>query len=114
MAEDKGSVPLRNTTIVYVNVTDANDIVPAFTQASYTTSVREGVTVLPQMLTILQYTDGDSTAEFRRSTFAIRSVQGPNGEPGLNECPLLLLCVYLCLIIKYSELQLVFGLYESH
>ena len=83
MAEDKGVQPLSNTTTVYVNVTDANDIVPEFAEASYTTTVSEGLMVRqPVEITNLRYTDGDSTEYFRRSQFAITSVRGPNGEAG--------------------------------
>ena len=85
MAEDKGTQPLRNTTVVYVNVTDANDMLPEFVQPGYTTKVNEGLTVLQHLeITNLRYTDGDSTEDFRRSQFAVTSVFGPNDETGLT------------------------------
>ena len=85
VAEDKGSNPLRNTTIVYVNVTDVNDIVPMFTDSVYTTSINEGVGVFPLELTNLQYTDADSNESFRRSQFEVSSVTTrPPGVLGLT------------------------------
>ena len=82
MAEDKGAEPLRNTTTVVVNVEDTNDNVPMFTESSYSTTVREGLTTLPLTIPNLQYIDGDSTEAFRRSHFSITSVHGPEGEAG--------------------------------
>ena len=90
MAEDKGTQPLRNTTTVYVNVTDVNDIKPEFVQPGYTTTVDEGLLMEPPQvysleIANLRYTDGDSTEDFRRSHFDIVSVRGgPSDEPGLT------------------------------
>ena len=84
VAEDKGAEPLRNTTTVVVNVLDTNDNVPMFTESSYSTTVREGLTTLPLTITNLQYSDGDSTEAFRRSRFSITSVRGPEGETGIQ------------------------------
>lgn len=66
-----------------MNVLDANDVVPVFTESSYSISVNEGLTTLPLAITNLRYFDGDSTEAFRRSRFAITSVRGgPDGEAG--------------------------------
>lgn len=98
MAEDKGAEPLRNTTTVVVNVLDTNDNVPMFTESSYSTTVREGLTTLPLTITNLQYSDGDSTEAFRRSHFSIISMHGPEGETGTTTK----LChfVHHCMIIS--------------
>ena len=99
IAEDKGSEPLRNTTIVIVNVTDANDIVPMFTESSYSISVREGLTTLPETITNLRYSDDDSTEAFRRSRFAITSVRGPDGETGATALPVFVVIIkHLCFL----------------
>lgn len=81
VAEDKGAEPLRNLTMVVVNVLDTNDNVPMFTESSYSITIREGSTT-PLIITNLQYFDGDSTEAFRRSSFSITSVLGPEGETG--------------------------------
>ena len=58
-ASDGGAIPLTDTTLVHVIVTDANDNTPSFLQPQYSKSIEENVTV-PFLIITTTATDLDS------------------------------------------------------
>ena len=82
VAEDKGSVPLRNTSTIRINVLDRNDVAPFFDLASYSGSVGENISSFPALLANLSFTDQDSLPAHRVSSITIDSVTLDNGEAG--------------------------------
>lgn len=87
MVEDKGTMPLRNTSTISITIGDVNDRVPQFQQASYTVRLPENSP--PQQIQSLRYIDEDGLPENTESTLSIVSVtpQGMIVYPSTQQFP---------------------------
>ena len=95
VVQDKGTpTTLSSQARLLILVRDENDVMPSFTQDSYSVEVSqlsrcmhtvgcvcvcvqvsEGEASFPHRVMYLEYRDGDTLAQFRRSTFSILAVE---------------------------------------
>lgn len=78
VVEDKGSVPLRNSATVRINIEDVNDQAPEFSESVYTVQLLENLPA-GNILTF-QYNDGDTDFLNTASMLRILSVQPPSKQ----------------------------------
>ena len=85
---DLGEPPLSNTSVIYITLTDENDVPPTFGSSTYNISYSEDIDPitqdgLPRLILQLDFTDGDLLNQYKESTFSI-AANSPYSFPDFN------------------------------
>ncbi|XP_061900013.1 protocadherin beta-15-like [Entelurus aequoreus] len=86
-AVDGGSPPRSGTVVIHIIVLDANDNAPVFTQAVYTSSVKEDAALKTPVITVSAYdkdegVNGEVTYEFSKMSDKSRNIFSLNDKTG--------------------------------